>query len=156
MYFIKRLKTAIVCTSIFLIITFMLSGCMRKIPDYEALEIIDKILHIDIKTDSATIISTDYNTNIREDRLLIVVDIVDIDINDTVHRLRLIPTSLSEAAGQGMSNELTSIMVEYFDDDQLIYCRYEYDHLLNGDEHPASVYLIALSASGRLLLYSDI
>ena len=57
---------------------------------------------------------------------------------------------------EGMPNELTSILREYLDFDTLLFCRYEYDRLLNGKEHPASVYLICLSEKGRLILYEDV
>ena len=146
----------IIITTCLLILIFVLAGCSYQLSDDDALEIVNEKLGLSISSDSFNVVETNYTTNIREYGFLIVADIECPNINEIACSLQLNPTDLSTLIKEGMPYVLTSILREYLDFDTLLFCRYEYDRLLNGKEHPASVYLICLSSEGRLILFEDI
>ncbi len=140
----------------FILIYFFLylnSALFPDISDKTALSIIQSKINVEIPLDSANIVYKQYSTNIREEEFLIVCDTSNLDINRTIHELGLTPVNVAVIEETDIPQALQSILDEFYEDDPSIHCRYAINHDLNGNERPGSDYLIALSFTGRLLVY---
>ena len=159
---ISKLKAIIVVLIIVVLVLILLTPVIFKalfepvLSDGDALKILNKSLKLDIQLNKAKVISKEYSTNIREEGYLIVCDVNDINIEETVRLLQLSEIELPITVEKDYySEEINGVLNDYYTNNEKLFCRYGCDQLLDGTPHTASVYLMALSQKGRLLLFVE-
>ncbi len=125
-----------------------------ELSDEAACRIIKNHTGLAFSEQSASILYKDYSTNIREEAFTIVADLDGLDVEEAVRKLALAPGETASLLSERELEEYAVVLETYFGTAPVFY-RYGIDQGIDGKPHVASVYLIAVSREGRLLIASD-